>query len=110
MKYKEYQATVEYDEENETFYGIVTNTQDVIHFEGRSVRELKSEFKKSVEAYLQACKELGQEPERPFSGKFQVRLPLTLHRNAALAAKHSGISMNAFVSKAIEHEIDRSQI
>lgn len=110
MQYKNYLANIEFDEENETFYGIVTNTRDVIHFEGGSVSALKREFKKSVDAYLAACKELGQEPERPFSGKFQARVSPRLHRSASVAARQSGKSLNAFVAQAIEHEIERSRV
>lgn len=107
MQHEEYQASIEFDEENNCLYGIVTNTRDVLHFEGRSVAELKREFKNTVLAYKKACKELGREPQRPFSGKFQTRLSPDLHQNAAATARRCGKSLNAFVEQAIAHEIDR---
>ena len=108
MQYKAYQASIEFDEKGGCFCGIVTNARDVLHFEGRSVAELKRELKNTVQAYEKACKELGREPQKPFSGKFQVRLSPDLHRGAATAARQSGKSLNAFVEQAITHEIERA--
>ncbi len=107
MQYEDYQATIEFDEQDDCFYGIVTNTRDVLHFEGNSVRELKRAFKATIHAYRDACEKLGREPQRPFSGKFQTRVSPELHRSAAAAARQSGKSLNAFVSTAIVHEIER---
>ncbi len=64
MKYKNYEAAVEFDDEIEMFHGTVVNTRDVITFYGKSVAELKREFKKSVDDYLDFCRERGEEPDR----------------------------------------------
>ncbi len=53
MKYKNYEATVKFDEETEIFHGEVINTRDVITFQGTSVEELKKTFEDSVEDYLE---------------------------------------------------------
>lgn len=104
LKYKGYIGHVRFDEEAETFHGEVINTRDVITFQGSSVKTLKKAFKNSVDDYLAFCKERGEEPERPFSGKFNVRLAPELHRMAVVAAKEMGMSLNAWVSEAIKHE------
>jgi predicted HicB family RNase H-like nuclease len=57
-----------------------------------------------VNDYLNFCAERGEEPEKPFSGKFNVRLDPELHREAYVAAKSSGLSLNTWIVKAIEHE------
>ncbi|MEM7761686.1 MAG: type II toxin-antitoxin system HicB family antitoxin, partial [Cyanobacteria bacterium P01_A01_bin.40] len=41
MKYKGYEATIEYDEVDQIFFGRVINTRDIISFDGESVAELK---------------------------------------------------------------------
>lgn len=41
--------------------------------------------------------------ERRFSGKFNVRVPESLHRELALAAAEAGVSMNRFVSDRLAH-------
>jgi predicted HicB family RNase H-like nuclease len=43
-------------------------------------------------------------PEKPFSGKFPVRVSPALHRAAALAARRRGESLNAFIEYALERE------
>ena len=102
MEYNGFLARIEYDSDDGVFYGIVSNTVDTIHFEGGSVEELEREFKNSVEAHLEFCRKMNREPQKPFSGKFVVRIPPELHRRTALAAQKSGRSMNMFVKEAIE--------
>lgn len=65
LAYNGYEAKLEYDSEDDSFYGIVANIPDTIHFQGRSVEELREEFKNSVEVYLAHCKKIGKEPNKP---------------------------------------------
>lgn len=104
LKYKDYIAHVEFDEEAEIFHGEVLNLRDVITFQGESVKELKQALIDSVEDYLNFCKQRNEEPEKPFSGKFNVRLDPKLHREAYVAAKHAGMSLNNWIIQAIKHE------
>ncbi len=60
--------------EYKIFSGSVINTRTVITFQGASVEELNKEFQQSVDDYLEWCKEDGIDPEKPYSGKFNVRL------------------------------------
>lgn len=86
MEYKGYIAKVEFDDEAEIFHGEVINLRDVITFQGTSVTELQRAFQESVEDYLAFCAERGEEPEKPFSGKFSVRIDPELHRQITLQA------------------------
>lgn len=97
MEYKGYIAKVIFDEEAGIFSGDVINIRDVITFQGESVKELEQAFHDSVEDYLEFCKERGEEPEKPFSGKFVLRLPSDLHRNLALIANRKNISLNKLI-------------
>ena len=103
--YKGYIGKVDYDDEAGIFHGEVINTRDVITFQGRSVSELKKALKDSVEDYLEFCRERGEEPDRPFSGKFVIRIPPEVHREAFLKAKSAGKSLNAWVKNVIESNI-----
>lgn len=105
MNYKGYIGEVEYDDEAKIFSGTVINTRTVITFQGTSVEELEKEFKNSVDDYLEWCKEDGIEPEKPYSGKFNVRFLPALHRKAAIAAKKLNMSLNSFVEKSVEDEL-----
>ena len=105
MEYKGYLGTVEYDAEARIFHGDIINTRDVITFQGTTVNEIEKAFKDSVNDYLAWCKEDGVEPEKPYSGKFNVRLPPELHRQIAILAKKRRVSLNNIVEKAITDEI-----
>jgi predicted HicB family RNase H-like nuclease len=102
MTYKGYQAKVEMDEEAGLFHGEVINTRDVITFQGRSVRELKKAFADSVDDYLEFCAARGEEPEKPFSGKFLVRVSPEMHREIMAEARQQGKSLNAYVSEKLQ--------
>lgn len=104
MKYKDYIGHVSFDEEAELFHGEVINTRDVITFQGNTVKSLKQAFKDSVDDYLDFCNTRGETPEKPFSGKFNVRIDPELHREASIAAKVAGMSLNAWIVHAIKHE------
>ncbi len=103
--YKGYMGHVEFDDETEIFHGEVINTRDVITFQGRSVAEIKKAFKDSINDYLDFCAERGEEPERPFSGKFNLRVDPALHRKIYIAARQHKISLNQWVTEAIKHHI-----
>jgi len=104
LKYKGYIGHVEFDGEAEIFYGEVINTRDVITFQGSTVKMLKKAFKDSVDDYLAFCAERNEDPEKPFSGKFNLRLDPELHREAYAAARAANMSLNTWVAEAIKHE------
>ena len=105
MNYKGYIGKVEYDDENRVFTGSVINIKTVITFQGSTVDEIETEFRASVDDYLEWCMEDGAEPEKPYSGKFNVRFTPELHSQAAAGAKILGISLNSFVEKSVRDEL-----
>ena len=107
MEYKGYIGHVEFDDEAEIFHGEVINTRDVITFQGKTVEEIKQAFRESVEDYLEYCVKLGQQPEKPFTGKFMLRIPPDLHRKIFVAAKQSGESINAWIKEQLAHSVER---
>jgi len=107
MSYKGYEAVVEYDEEAGIFHGEIAGLRDVITFQGKSVAELKKALAGSIEDYLAFCKERGEEPEKPFSGRFVVRADPSLHKDVAVAAKRAGVSLNKWVTSALQKAVGR---
>jgi predicted HicB family RNase H-like nuclease len=103
--YKGYIGHVEFDDEADIFHGEVINTRDVITFQGKSVTEIKKSFHDSINDYLSFCKERNEQPEKPFSGKFNLRIDPELHRQVYIAAKQNHISINQWVADAIKHQI-----
>lgn len=106
MDYKGYAARVEFDPEAGVLHGEVEGLRDVITFEATDVRELEAAFRGSVDDYLEQCKAEGVEPERPYSGKFLLRVEPQLHREVAIAAARAGRSLNAFASELLQRWID----
>lgn len=105
LKYKEYLGTVEYSTEDEVFYGKLFGINDVVNFEGASVKEIKNAFEEAVEDYITTCGALKKKPEKTFKGSFNVRVPAELHKDAAFTAVQHNISLNDFVKGAIEYAI-----
>ena len=108
MEYKGYIGTVTYDDEARIFHGEVINTRDVITFQGTSVDQLEKSFRESIADYLKWCKEDRVNPEKPYSGKFNLRISPKLHKQAAVAARKMNVSLNKFVEKALLDEITKS--
>jgi len=98
MHYKGYFAKVEYDPDDHIFVGRVIGIRDVIGFHGESVAELESAFREAVDNYLAACAELGQEPNKPYSGNLMLRIPPEVHASVAAAAEASGKSINQWAA------------
>jgi predicted HicB family RNase H-like nuclease len=107
MSYKGYDALVEYDESADIFHGEVLNLRDVITFQGSSIDELKKALADSVDDYLEFCKSRGEEPEKPYSGQFVVRVEPPLHRALASAAHRAGTSLNKWVATTLERAASR---
>jgi predicted HicB family RNase H-like nuclease len=101
MKYKGYTGKVDFDEDAEIFHGEVVDTRDMITFQGKTVKELKQAFKDSVNDYLEFCESRGEKPEKPFSGKFMIRITPELHHAVYLKALQDGKSLNAVVEDAL---------
>ena len=102
MKYKGYRATISYDEEDKIFIGEVFGISDSLNFHGRSVDELEEAFHDSIDHYLEICKQIGKEPQKEYSGTFNVRTNPALHKKAAEYAAHNGITLNQVITLAIE--------
>ncbi|HOF86442.1 MAG TPA: type II toxin-antitoxin system HicB family antitoxin [Treponemataceae bacterium] len=105
IEYKGYIGIVTYDSDAKLFHGDVVNTRDVITFQGTTVSEIEKAFIESIDDYLDWCKEEGVAPEKPYSGKFNLRLSPELHKEIAITAKKMNISINNFVEKAIQDEL-----
>jgi predicted HicB family RNase H-like nuclease len=105
IHYKGYIGKIEFDEESRIFHGEVINLHDVVTFEGESVAELQQAFQDSIEDYLEFCAERGEKPEKPFSGKFILRIDPELHRLLVVEAKKSDVSLNQWITQRLEEAV-----
>ena len=105
MEHGGYRAAITFDDETGIFHGEVLDTRDVITFQGTSVEELRDAFQGSVDEYLRACKEMGREPDKPFSGKILLRVNPELHRAAFTTASAEGKSLNSWLAETVENVV-----
>ncbi len=80
MSVNGYHAKIEYDADLDLFRG---------------------EIRKSLQVFLDVCKEKSIEPRRNYSGKFNLRIPVELHEKAAIVAEVEGKSLNALAQEAL---------
>jgi predicted HicB family RNase H-like nuclease len=102
MNYRGYYAKVEFDPEDRIFVGRIIGIRDVVGFHGESVNELETAFREAVENYLAACAELGQEPNKPYSGNLMLRIPPEIHAAVAAAAEAGGKSINQWAAGVLD--------
>ncbi|MCH5213922.1 MAG: type II toxin-antitoxin system HicB family antitoxin [Muribaculaceae bacterium] len=105
LQYKGFLGSVEFSEADGVFFGKIEGINALVNFEGESVKELTEAFHEAVEDYLVFCEEEGIEPHKSYSGALNVRLTPDIHSRVAALAKQTGVSINAFIRKAVENQI-----
>ena len=75
LKYKGFIGSVAFSEEDNVFFGKIEGIDGLVNFEGESVEELKKAFHEAVNDYV------------------------------AYLAKQAGVSINAFIKKAVEKQV-----
>lgn len=75
LKYKGFIGSVAFSEEDNVFFGKIEGIDGLVNFEGESVEELKNAFHEAVNDYV------------------------------AYLAKQTGVSINAFIKKAVEKQV-----
>jgi predicted HicB family RNase H-like nuclease len=86
------------------FHGRVINIRDVVTFESDTVKGLLKKFHTSVDEHLALCKRRDEAPEKPFSGRCNMRLDPDLHRCVATTAA-SGKSWNGFIADTLRSAV-----
>ena len=105
MKVDGYHAKIEYDEATDQFRGEILGISGGADFYGSSPDELRREFKRSLEVFLEVCKEQGIEPRRQYSGKFNLRITPELHEKLAMSAEVQGKSINALAQEVLQKSV-----
>jgi predicted HicB family RNase H-like nuclease len=101
MTVDDFHAVIEFDAELDMFRGEILGLNGRADFYGKNPKELRAEFRKSLQVFLEVCAEKGIEPRRHFSGKFNVRIPPDLHEKLAIAAQARGKSINTLAQEAL---------
>ncbi|MDD2367048.1 MAG: type II toxin-antitoxin system HicB family antitoxin [Desulfuromonadaceae bacterium] len=102
LEHNGYYGSAEISVEDNCLFGKLLFINDLIMYSADTFEELKKEFQAAVDDYLETCRLVGKEAERPFKGSLNVRITPELHRKAALVATREDVSLNVIIAKAIE--------
>ena len=102
MEINGYRAIIVYDPEIEMFRGEFSGLNGGADFYAKDIETLKKEGAISLKVFLDLCAEDGVEPKKEYSGRFNVRVPSTLHADIASAAAADGKSLNQWISDTLD--------
>lgn len=105
LVYKGYSGTVEFNADDEIFFGRIAGIRDVVTFEADTVARLKKAFREAVDDYIETCRQLKKDIDKEYRGSFNVRIKPSIHRLAAVRSAALKISLNQLVEKALEKEV-----
>ena len=100
-----FSAKIEYDTDLDLFRGEILGLNGGADFYGENPKELRTEFKKSLQVFLAVCHEKGIEPRRNYSGKFNLRISPDLHEKLAIVAQAEGKSINTLAQEALQQRV-----
>ena len=101
LKYKGYVGSIDYSEDDGVLFGEILGIDGLVSYEGKTVEELTQSFHEAVEDYLVFCEEHNRKPQKSYSGSFNIRIAPDTHRDIANMAAEAGITINAFVKRAL---------
>jgi len=100
-----YNAKIEYDADLDMFRGEILGLNGGADFYGKNAKELRAEFKQSLQVFLDVCREKGLEPRRNYSGKYNLRISPGLHEKLAIVAQTEGKSINTLAQEALQQRV-----
>nr|WP_284060416.1 type II toxin-antitoxin system HicB family antitoxin [Pseudomonas sp. NW5] len=101
LQHRGYYGSIEASTEDNCLFGKLLFIRALVNYEGETVAELQAAFREAVDDYLATCQALGQEPETPCKGSFNVRVGHDLHLAASLAANRHRMSLNDLTRQAL---------
>lgn len=105
FRYKDILGSVETDLESKCLYGKLLYINDLVLYEGATLKELENSFQEAVDDYIETCMTLGRPALKSFKGSLNVRIGERLHQAAAERAASQGVSLNDYIRGAVEHQI-----
>ncbi len=101
LEHRGYRARVEFDADDELFFGRIAGIRDGVSFHADSVEALVAAFREAVDDYIETCAKVDKKPERPFSGKLMLRVDPMVHARSVEAAELAGKSLNQWTEEVL---------
>lgn len=105
MEYGEFIGSVHYSAKDDLLFGKIEGINDLVTFEGASVKELRKSFKEAVDDYIALCEKTGKNAFKSFKGSFNVRISPEMHKAVFKKATKEGKNLNQFVQDALQNEL-----
>jgi predicted HicB family RNase H-like nuclease len=99
IEYKGYYSNIYYNPETKLFYGKIEFIKDLVNYEGHDADSVLDAFHKAVDDYIADCEKLGEKPEKPFKGSFNVSIAPELHKKASLYALEYKKTLNELIEE-----------
>lgn len=82
---------------------------------GETEEEALKEAKIALELFIESYKERGLALPKPvriskYSGQLRLRLPKSLHERAATMATKDGVSLNQYITNAVNREVSGEEV
>lgn len=106
MELDGFKAKIEYDPELDQFRGEILGLNGGADFYGNTPASLRREFKRSLKVFLEVCEEKNISPTKEFSGRFNLRIPPSLHGEIANRAAAEDKSINQWVSEVLKEYVN----
>ncbi|TXT25566.1 MAG: HicB family protein [Gallionellaceae bacterium] len=108
FSYSGYSGSCETSIEDGCLHGRILFIDDLVTYEGNTISELKTSFEAAVDRYVAYCAQTGKPANKPYSGNFNVRVNPNIHKAAAQRAQRDGVSLNQFIGRALEKEVNQT--
>jgi predicted HicB family RNase H-like nuclease len=105
INYKGFIGSVHFSANDNLFFGKIEGINDLVTFEGESVKELTDAFRYVVDEHIRDCEIENIEAEKSYKGCLNVRISPELHRRIAFTAKLRGVSINKIINEALSNTV-----
>jgi predicted HicB family RNase H-like nuclease len=106
LVYKGYTAKVEFDPEEKKLVGEIEGIKDLVVFSSENCGDIEQAFHDSVDGYLKSCKLAGKDPDKVYSGSFNIRIDPEDHRKLNQLAEEENKSLNSEIVSAVRYYLE----
>lgn len=102
LTYKDFIGSVHFSAEDQVFFGRIEGINDLVTFEGESVKELIQAFHYMVDEHIKDCQAEGISILKSYKGSMNIRLQPETHRLMSMLAILKKGSINELIQKAAD--------
>jgi predicted HicB family RNase H-like nuclease len=110
LVYKGYTAKIEFDPEENELVGEIEGIKDLVVFSSKNCDEMEKNFHESVDGYLESCKMAGKDPDKAYTGSFNIRIDPEDHRQLDLLARKENTTLNSEIKEAVKRYLKEKMI